>query len=238
MVTKKGWTGPGDALKSYQGLEKLIPADKRLSVPPSDPAALPQWEGWAKLGVPDKPEAYELKRPESLPEGMVYDAELETAAKALAVEAKLTPWQLQKMLDGFHALQVTRYTGLDGQKAATKAKLEADLKAEWGAKYDDNIALARRVMATLSPAEQQGVDAFESIKGAPEVLRMFSKLGAMIAEDRLANPQGGSGAPANAAAEIERLKSDPNFVKALQNKRDPGHEAAKRQWDKAHGIAA
>lgn len=180
---------PAALAKSYIEAEKLI-GRKGVPIPGENATPEEQAAFRAALGVPETPDAYELKAPEGVP-AEVWDAD---NAKAFAAEAHklgLTPAQAQ----GLAAWQAARVAELVG-----KAGLEPDgrtfeevLQAEWGQQFDAKMDLAKRAVKEFG-ADEATLAAFEAKAGGAAMVRMFAAIGEKMAEDRPAG-MGGDSAP-------------------------------------------
>jgi len=149
------------------------------------------------LGVPEKPEGYQLK----LPEGIT-DKDPLLAAIVKDGHAKgMTTEQLQGAIDTFAA---TMSSFRSQQQAEGKKALET----LWGAQFKENLDAALRGMNGL--AKDAGVDPKE-IKQLmnetgwgdnPVLARMFALAGKNYKEDSLKGSQGGGGSTPKSAAEV------------------------------------
>jgi hypothetical protein len=129
IVETKGWKTPGDALESYVNLEKLIGADKagRTVVLPKDENDVEGRKAfYAKLGVPESADKYELPLP---------DGDSDELAKAAA------DWFHKAGVPKTAAQQITKawndhISGMvKAQEEAEKAQADtelAQLKSTWG----------------------------------------------------------------------------------------------------------
>jgi hypothetical protein len=75
----------------------------------------------------------------------------------------------------------------------------------------------------------------------PRLIKSLARIGVAIMDDK---SRGGSAADGlqitdqtRASQEIDRLKIDANFQKAMQDKAHPGHKAAVQQWMNLHKVA-
>lgn len=223
----KGFAHPNDVLKAYTNMEKMQGGEK-LPVPnAAEPEKLGEWPGWAALGVPEKADGYEIKRPD-LATGIVWDEGFEKSAKDAAAMLKLTPWQLQGMADLFAA----HSNAVGGQvQAVEKAQIDnvrAELASEWGAKTEANLELASAAARHYAGVTEKDWDKLDQLLGSKPLMKMMADIGGSLAEARLIgggdSKFGGSAAQAN--GEIQRLEADPEFMKAVGDKHHPNHKAA------------
>lgn len=234
---------PTALLDNYANLEKLVgtPPDQLLKLPASQ--EIDKWDGWQKLGAPDKPDAYKITPPE-LPEGVEWDQALEKSIREIGVEAKLLPHQIQALVDGYAGHIANLHNGAVTATGENAQQMQRELRAEWGDKYEHNIEVAkgaaRWAMDGMKSEDMQAaLDKFEQSVGSANMVKMFAKIGQSLAEDNVIDGNVGpmAGTPAHARAQIEAKKADGNFMKAYTNLNDPGHKAAVQEMTTLHKLA-
>ena len=237
LIEGKGWKSPAEALDGYTNLEKMIGGDK--IVLPGKDAKDEDWNAvYAKLGRPEKPEGYELKKPENFE---AYSDDLATGFRAEAHKHGLSA----KQAAALHDWWVGQTKGMldqggEAQKAQIE-KAEADLavqiKTAWGAEKDEKMAAAKRA------ARHFGFDdatllALESKAGSFKMLDGLARMGAGLQEDNLSG-KGGPIIGADAArAELQRLESDKDFRAAYLDRGHPGHAEAVQRMTRLSQQAA
>jgi hypothetical protein len=209
----KGWKDPASVVDGYRNLERLIgaPKERVLKLPekPDDPG----WNDvYARLGRPEKPEAYELPVPDGYgdPEFAKGIAEVmhkhgvpKGAAQALA---QFNNEYVQKLVESHQREQE--------QKSAAEL---SQLKTEWGAKFDENAELARRSAREFGVSEDQA-KAIEGALGAAGMLKLFNSIGSRLAEPKAFEAGGGDGGagfgltPEAAKARIGQLRNDRDWT--------------------------
>ena len=212
--------------KSYVHAQRLV-GGERLALPRQG-EDLSTWDGWARLGRPERPEDYVIAAP-ALPDGMAWDREAEAEFRPLAHRLGLLPHQVDGLVGFFAALKGREGAApdpapaSDAAPAPAPADLEAELRAAWGPAYDAEIARARAAArAFASPAELAAV---EGETGSPALVRLFARIGAAMGEDRLvAAGHAGLHGPAGARAAIDRIMGDP--AHPYWDRWHPGHKAA------------
>ena len=206
------------ALKSYAALEKTLGNSNKVTIPGEN--ASPQEVALfrSKMGVPEKPEGYEIAKPDGIPAELWGDdrvKEYQTKAHELGLSTKqaqeLAKWQAEKL-------------GGDFQKntqalTASRDAAIADLKKDWGADYDKNVAMAEKgaAAAGLTP---EVLKATPELSNNPHFIRAMQAVALKLGEDKGAagdiRQQGGGGiainTPEAAAAEIARIRSDKNHA--------------------------
>lgn len=231
-VKNKGWSGPADVIKSYQGAEKLIGRDPNtlISMPRADdPAGLRAVLG--KLGLPESADKYEFAKPE----GFEPDQAFLAHQRAAFHKAGLLPTQV-KEITAAHNEYVKGV--LKTQADTYRVTVEADRKAlasEWGGGHERKMIAAQSAAKALGFSAEM-IDAIERTVGYAGTWKFFADLGGRLSEDSFVSPAGGKPAfntgmtPDEAKAQWEAMKGDPNIVKALKDSMHPNHEAqAKKQ---------
>jgi len=170
------------------------------------------------LGMPDAADGYKVE----MPEGLNMPEDRMAQIKDMAHQAGLTATQFEQFAGKVMAMDAA----LLGEMGA---KLEAgisELKGEWGAAYDQNVA------AALNVAEQSGApaDLVEAIKnnGANQAtLKWLHGLSTTAKEGQHFNKSDGADnilAPAEANAQVDEIMR--NKEHPYWRSSDPGHKAA------------
>jgi hypothetical protein len=133
----------------------------------------------------------------------------------------------------------TEAAAIKGEADAAKAAHEAavaELRKEWGARYDENRTLAQKALKAfggeaLAADPQYGDD--------PVLIRVLMEAGKLVTEDTIKGKGTGGGdlTADQAKKDIAAKEMDANFAKALHTKNDPGHKAALEEWKRLHAIA-
>lgn len=171
-LANKGFKSNDDIVNSYRNLERQLGNSVTLPGDDAKPEDLAKFR--SRLGVPDKPDGYELKLPDGLPEQMPYPDEDVAAFKGWAHEAGLTPKQAQAIHDKFVAKQAEALQGWEQTVNARLAETQAELIKENGPtdsqKFQQFVADAAR-----------GLKAVDVI--APGMRQELAELGALIVRD-------------------------------------------------------
>jgi hypothetical protein len=178
---------------------------------PKEDAAPEEWEQfYTQLGRPATPEAYVLK-PEGLPEGFPYMAELETSFRQLAFQAGLTPAATKIIYDGYNKFALEQAQNSQRELKAEMEEIQAGLQKEWGVKYEENIALARKAMNQWAPPGSPELLALDrSIGESPVLVKFFYNLGKSMGEGEFI--AGGYTANASLEAKRQELMRHPAYV--------------------------
>jgi hypothetical protein len=229
LMDDKGTVDVAAMAKSYIHAQSLIGRDK-IVIPKGDD----EWkEVYSKLGCPDDPSKYEVKKPEQMPEGITYNEEGEKTLRNFGVANGWNQKQFAAAYEQFHkhqAEQAAQYAQLDKQ---ARDECEANLRRELGQTFD---GFAGQAKAALSQYADPDFFAFLDSKGLgndPRMIRVFGRIGKELAGDTAL--KGGGGAPAGMTPrEIEEkittLTTDHHD--ALFNGEHPDHKKYKDEWDR------
>lgn len=218
--------------KGYINLEQLLGREK-IPKPLSDEDQ-EGWDRWyAASGRPDKPEAYEFKRPDRLPDGLGYDEELEADFRATAYGLGFNKKQATTLYEKFVSNQVKRYDAYAKSKQQQRAEAEAALQREHGAKYDAALQQAKVAMANYADPEfRQYLE--ESGQGNdPRMVRFLMRIGKEMQGDTraLGKPQ-----PQVNTADLERTirEFESKNRSALFDKSHPDHAALVKERNRLY----
>lgn len=233
-VETKGYKSVEDALSGGMNAESRLGT---AVTPPAQDAPQEEWDKFhARLGRPEKPEQYEFKRPEGLPENMPYNEDLANTSKTWMYEAGLTPRQSQIMHDKF-----AQFGAAEAQKAieAQGKAVEAthdDLVRDWGPTESDGfksqMELAGRAAKQLGLVEafkETGILLPDGALTNPQIARAMAVVGdKMFREDTLADGSGIGGENPwktdNVSLQSRLVKEDPD--RARRFIKDAGKDPA------------
>jgi hypothetical protein len=219
------FTSPESLLKSYVGLEKMLGNQNKVAIP--GPNASPEERSafYKQIGRPEKPEGYEIKRPEKIGDKAV-PAEIWSDERAgnfakLAHNIGLTKDQANALLGFDLENGIKTYDGIISADAVMAKQATDSLKAEWGGDYDKNLALARKA------AVQAGGEELLSnprLANDPGFIRAMAKVGGMIVEEPAAGARGTSHAQSDPKQEIAAIRGDKQHPYHVRG--HPQHDAA------------
>lgn len=160
-----------------------------------DPAVLAQEYVDLKTSlpqIPETPDAYEL--PE-IPEGLPVDQEAMTGFKTLAHELKLTPEQVQKIVE-YDFQRAQRYVEADKQATEDAANeirksreaANAALNKEWGAGKEAKMELVAKVKQRFIPEDTLKEWDESGLSDNPVFIKFLAEIGDAMDEDRLILP--------------------------------------------------
>ena len=223
-LANKKFASPEELAISYKNLEGVYGADKagRAILKPNDQLGADGkvtkrdeagWQAFNKaIGVPEKAEDYKLPVPEG------DDGVFAKTASAWLYKAGV-PVQAGQVIaqewNNFIAQQVQEGRASDEARAV---KETADLKAEWGDKYDGNVEMAQRGLravaktAGLNTAEKGDIEAIQSLIGPAKLMKMFGAIGHLVKESNFAGGDGSSNgfsrSAESAQAEFNQIQAD------------------------------
>jgi hypothetical protein len=192
--------------KSYQGLEQLLGKKANAIVPPSEKSTPEEVAAYRKaIGVPESPEAYNLK-PEQLPEGVFWDEGVAKRAAELAYKHNVPAAAMQEFMK-FDMERAALMNQAAAQMIDTQLETgRAELQKVWGDKMPEKIELARRaaVTAGVDPTSQGFVD--------PQVVKAIVSLAEKLSDDKLvAGDQTGASSTRARARDIMTNASNPLY---------------------------
>ena len=225
-----GWAeklgGDAELAKKYTSLESLVKGHQNLQTIlgrktdiPGDNSAPEEWDKfYQRLGRPEKPDGYGIKKPDDIPSEL-WDAKRVADFTAVAHKAGLTAKQVQELI-GYEA--GTMKAMLADQKArseAAKHNTEESLRKEWGVVYDKKMSGAIRMAEMLDPSLVQDA----TLANHPGFIKAMAKMAAMVSEGPMAGARNVD--PSGAQSARQRLDAirgnpqDPYF-----NKSHPNHQ--------------
>lgn len=224
--------------KSYIDVQPLIGGEK---IPkPSEKWGDSDWQAhYQRLGRPDTADKYTDPKDAKLPEGMAIDPAGIKGFREAAHKAGLTDKQYQAALAFYMGDMGKRFTEQSSAMQQTRVDSEATLKSEWGGKYEQNLTMANQALIQLGGEQLQTSIKGNPIMNDPHFIKMLHKLAVMTSEDTTTGggPRVILAGEAQAKAQIEAKKADKTFTAALLSRQDPGHAAAKAEWNRLHKIA-
>ena len=223
-----------DTFAKYQTVEALLGGFANVSslagkkalaqLPPdaSPEAKAERAKVMAQLNnVPEKPEGYGFKRPDSIPENM-WNGEYVDGVAAILHKHQVSPEAAKELMafDEAHGLKIGE------QSKAAVAQAEAaevkSLKDAWGTDYAKNIDLAVRGARTL------GFEPNDPVFKSAKVVQMVAKFASMISEERLVSGETTANAGMDDRAKGLDIMKNPNnpLYQAYHNPGHPQHAQA------------
>ncbi len=207
------------ALKSYANLEQAMRSSNKVAIPGENASPEEIALFRSKTGVPEKPDGYKIATPDGLP-AELWPAEFVSGFQAKAHELGLSEKQATEL-----AKWRGEQLGAEWKKGtetliASRDAAIADLKKEWGASYDANVALAEKGAAAAGLTADV-LKTTPELSNNPHFIRAMQAVALKLGEDKGAGgdirQQGGNGGmaintPEAAAAEIQKIRNDPNHA--------------------------
>ena len=169
---------------------------------------------YAALGVPEKPEDYGIGKPEQLPDGVMWDDNLNASFMKAAKELGLTKAQAQ----GLAKFQVDHIASSVAANREAMQQVLAQEKAEldktFGADLDKVVTSVKAAVTTNPKLAALGIpaEAFDPTHNdfwGPSALKLVNALVAMTGEHSLHRGSGGGGAGSTiTVAEAQKIMGD------------------------------
>lgn len=185
----------------------------------------------AMVGLPATAEEYSLPRPEDTPDE-AWDDQLAAALAQVAYEYGIPSRAMEALTQ--------RYAGesrhmLEACHAAEQQALQqadAELQAEWGRSYEDNMRTIGDFMMHLgreSGVDVQGLVENPALRANADFARLMLAAASMLQEAPLR-----SGSPTNGKDEARRIAHDPTHPlhEAYMRTNHPQHRYANEQYDR------
>ncbi|WEK43640.1 MAG: hypothetical protein P0Y64_02060 [Candidatus Sphingomonas colombiensis] len=226
-LASKGFKDLDTLVKSYREAESTIRNGGRIKLPGDDakPEEIAAYR--TAIGVPEKPDGYEI----SGPEGVALNEPLINALRDSAVKHGAPKGAFEGLVSDFIQLQM--------DEAAAETVRQDGLAADWmkaqGAKGDEQLAHVNTAARSLGLTKTDMAGLRNGL-GADRALGLLAKLGAGMAEDVMLT--GGSNrfgiTGAEAQTEIDKLKTDTEFMSKVTK---PG-SLERTRWDRLNKQAA
>ncbi len=205
-LKSKGFKSLDDVAKSYREAEKALRTGGRIAVPGEGASDEERATYHKAIGVPDSVDGYAF----TAPDGVQLDETLTKTLASSALKNGVPKAAFDGLAKDFVAAQLDQ---LNARTAALDGEAEAWVKAQ-GSNSDAQIAHINSAVRNLGLTSEDNANLRASM-GPKRALDMLAKLGAGMAEDTLMT--GGKGrfgvTPAEAQAEIDKLKIDTQFQK-------------------------
>ncbi len=153
---------------------------------PGKDATPEQWaEFYKAIGAPEKAEDYKLPVPEG------DDGAFAKTAAEWFKDAGVLPQQAEKLATAWNQFAEAQMAALDKQEADRVAALHAkntaeaaELKNEWGQRFDENQEFARRAVRQFLPKENAAavITALENAIGYKATIQMLHSIGKGLGE--------------------------------------------------------
>lgn len=213
--------------KSYTNLEKMLGADKVPVPKEGDNEALERW--YKAGGWPEQPEGYKFEKPADIPEGMVYDQDIDNRLTGILHEAKLDPRQAhsvrEKLIELVSEGTVENVNASKAQADAVEAErktAEESLRKEWGNAFDERAKIAGRAMNELWGADLMSAFEAGGFGNHPVLVKKAYEMGTkLIGEKNLIGEKEAEQTPGDLDAAISEFRN--KHATALMDKTHVDH---------------
>jgi len=182
------WTEVGPQLaKAFVETKKLVGTKPSGLLEPGEKATPEertayQTELRKRLGVPDAPTQYQVKRPEAAIDSG-WDAAVEAQFLSAMHAAGAPPAVVQAAIDFYGGLERTRLSAATQEAKAVEVKL----RTEWGPNYDAMVGRANRAItefggADLEEALTNPASALYAASRHPAMVRAWAQVGTALVE--------------------------------------------------------
>jgi hypothetical protein len=200
---------------AYVNAEKLIGQrmEGMVKVPtPDDPPEVFAAHRKAH-GVPETPDGYSYKIPETLPEGLEPAPNFLNRFKEVAHAEGITPAGFEKLVNLQIQIAAEDFARDDAMRLERAQKARAELQREWGSRFDEKSMRARRVAETL----RLGADS--PYLEDPILMRAFAMGADLLSEDQISGHDAAAQtlSPGMQARDIQMNPSNPMYL-AYHNK--------------------
>lgn len=226
---EKGQIKTDDLAKGYTNLEKLLSRDK-VPVPQGEDDT-EGYERWIAAVRPESETAYEFGDPPALPDGIVYDNDLEQSYRNAAFANGLHPNQAKALHEMFVKQTIEQHTQYAKLQQENRTKLTNDLRREYGQQYP---AVERRAGGIMDKYADPDFRSYLDESGAgndPRMIRFLDRIGRdMGGETRLVKNE--TNAPQAADLDAAIANFTRKNEKALFDKTHPDHRRLVDERDK------
>lgn len=188
------------------------------------------WQAYSNMvqqvsGIPADPTGYNLEQKE----GSMLTKEDDSLCREIACNMGLNNDQanlLKENMEGFAAaVREADYT--------QQMEVQQELEKRWGNNYEYKAQAINNAFSSVIPqlfgetTEAFGEDLQAAMARHPTVARLVAAVGELAMTTTTSGYGGNATTPQGAAATIEQLKNDPDFMKKYMNEWAVGHKQAK-----------
>lgn len=226
------YSNPESLARAYVNLERTLGQDK---VPiPKDPNDQEAWDRYYTAGGrPPEPQAYTFVKPDKLPDGMVWDDNMEGWWRGAAFESGLSQRQAQKLVDQYRDRYAAQMDLQNTQVGHDIVKGKAELQRDWGSEFEARRALARAAFLEMPPEIQESART-SGLARMPSFVKYLYATKAAVTGERQPHPPG---APADSDPQAikDRIASfRSTYDVALKDASHPEHDLRLRELTELH----
>lgn len=157
-----------------------------------------------EIGVPEKPEDYNLTKPADWPADVPYDEALLTGFREQAFKLGLPKEAVEGLNGWYHSMLKGAIEAKQNADREATEKANKEIRTEWGADFDKNAALCAKVAEALKGKYQHD---WLVAQDDPMIMRLLLELAPKYVNDSAA--QGGSGGQLSDEAAIRAFYEKP-----------------------------
>jgi hypothetical protein len=230
-----------DLAKGYVSAQKLIGA-KRIAIP-GENAQPAEWEAfYNQIGRPETSDKYEMPDAKTLKidESLKIDEAKFKGFQKKMHELGLTSKQARGIMETYMTSMNEGVVGARGAQEKVANEAITTLKGEWGDNFQANVDVANSVLKKFGDESLLKYLEGTGMGNNVQLVKLLHKVGSAVLEDK---DRGGSGGgldlndQTRAIHEINQLKTDADFQKALNDARHAGHRGAVDRWTKLFAVA-
>ena len=235
----KDFDTPTKLAKSFIDTQKMV--NDRVKLPKDDSPQEERDAFYKKNGRPDTPPEYSFvkKRDSKDP----YRPDAEAYAKKM-YELGLNDKQASELFETYVANTNAEVDRLNVEAKSKKDQAIEKLKEQHGDKVDEVIDTAKRAVKGLF-GDQLDNDVLAALERSglandPRLISKLSEIGKNFKEDKAVigdNKMTAEKTQEIATKKIAEKKANKDFIKALTDKREVGHDEAVREWAELHKQA-
>ena len=201
---------PLSVVKSYRELENKIGANH--VVIPGDDAGDDAWgEVYSALGRPDTPDAYGFAPPQ-WPDGLKYDENVTKAFGAKVHELGLSKKQAAGIFDWWNSMTLENFNSAMARTDEFEQNTEAELRKEWGTKYDANMKKCRMVANSVGGKDFMQFLSVTGLENDPRIIRFMHNIASRVSEATLIDGHTADlGDKVPTREELETMMKDPRY---------------------------
>lgn len=219
-----------EALSAFVDVQKLIGPEKIIM--PGKDADDKEWNErvFNRLGRPGKPEEYLLPTDLDVPKDLPISQELTQRFRQEAHKLGILPKQFQGLYKWFMSENIAQYNNAIGSQKENIEKARSELRTEWGAAFDQNLALAEKVLHSYGDDDIINSVKEKGLHSNSKFVKFLHNIGKVLSEDQMSGkPQTLTMTPEEAKSQINQMMSDPKHP--IFHPEHQEHEAAMKKRD-------
>ena len=226
------YSTPESLARAYVNLERTLGQEK---VPiPKDPNDQEAWDRYYTAGGrPPEPQAYSFVKPDKLPDGMVWDENMEGWWRGAAFESGLSQRQAQRLVDQYRDRYAAQIDMSNRQADREIVDGKAVLQRDWGSEYETRRAIAKAAFLALPAVVQQRAKD-SGLARDPQYIKSLYEQRVSITGERQPRPPGESaeGDPTALRGRIAAFRSQHDA--ALKDVAHPEHDLRLKELTDMH----